>query len=132
MAQTEESLRGLVALEKDIEKLQREKTEAEEDLRGIRSSWRIAATAEELDEDKIANLSIIQPASEPIGWDKDTRKLLAILFFGIVGGFGAGIVLALGLDFVDRSLKTSEGVEQILGLPVLVALPVVKDIRPQV
>src|SRR6266446_192305 len=52
------------------------------------------------------------------------RKILAL---GIVGGLFCGVLLALGLNALDRSFKTVDQVEEELRIPVLGVVPVMRE-----
>ena len=47
--------------------------------------------------------------------------------FGLLGGLAAGLAFVFGADALDRSVKTVDQAEAILGLPVLAAIPETKD-----
>ena len=46
-----------------------------------------------------------------------------VYLLGLLGGLAAGLGSALGLPFLDRSVKTIDQAEDIAGLPVLSAIP---------
>ena len=48
---------------------------------------------------------------------------------GLLAGLLLGVGLVFLLDFLDRSLKSAEELEQLLGLPVLAVIPDVSDTR---
>ncbi|MEI8188240.1 MAG: GNVR domain-containing protein, partial [candidate division NC10 bacterium] len=50
-------------------------------------------------------------------------NLFLNIIISVVVGFGAGIVLAYFLEYLDTSIKTVDDVEKSLGLPVLGAIP---------
>ncbi len=50
-----------------------------------------------------------------------------ILISGLLGGLAAGMGLAFGVSLLDTSLKTVDETEQALGLPVLAAVPRIKN-----
>jgi succinoglycan biosynthesis transport protein ExoP len=50
----------------------------------------------------------------------NTNKAIAL---GLLGGLAAGLVFVVGADMVDRSIKTVDQAEEMLGLPVLAAVP---------
>jgi uncharacterized protein involved in exopolysaccharide biosynthesis len=50
-------------------------------------------------------------------------NLLFNLLFGVIGGLLAGVVAAVGLEFVNDTIKTREDVRTKLGLPCLGVVP---------
>ena len=46
-----------------------------------------------------------------------------VYLLGVLGGLAAGLGTALGLHFLDRSVKTVDQAEEIAGLPVVSAIP---------
>src|SRR5437764_1597327 len=49
---------------------------------------------------------------------------------GLLGGLAAGLAFVLGVDMLDRSVKTVDQAEAALGLPVLAAVPETTDEGP--
>ncbi|MBI5387452.1 MAG: polysaccharide biosynthesis tyrosine autokinase [Verrucomicrobia bacterium] len=56
-------------------------------------------------------------------------KKLQIMALGFLGGIFAGILAALGLHSMDHSFKTVDQVEEVLQMPVLGAVPVMREVR---
>lgn len=55
---------------------------------------------------------------------RPVRPYAAVLMFlGLAGGLGAGIVSVFVFDLLDRSVKTEREVEELLPYPLLVTLP---------
>ncbi len=52
-----------------------------------------------------------------------------ILGLGILGGLFCGVLLALGLNALDHSFKTVDQVEEVLGIPVVGVIPVMREAR---
>lgn len=74
---------------------------------------------------KVENVQVIDKAQPPENPVKPRPKLnMAIA--GILG-IMAGVFLAFLLEYMDNTLKTPEDIEKHLGLPVLGAIPMVKD-----
>jgi capsular polysaccharide biosynthesis protein len=74
-----------------------------------------------MDSEKMANLSVIQPAyppSKPVAPRKRLNMLIALL----LGGFG-GLGLAFFMEYLDESLENPDDVEKHLQLPVLASIP---------
>src|SRR5207244_6590966 len=46
---------------------------------------------------------------------------------GLLGGLAAGLAFVLGVDMLDRSVKTVDQAEATLGLPVFAAVPETTD-----
>jgi uncharacterized protein involved in exopolysaccharide biosynthesis len=77
-----------------------------------------------MDMEKIANVSVIQPAQVPIKPIKP-RKALNIILSILLGGIGS-LGLAFFSEYMDHSLKTPEEVETRLQLPHLISIPNLK------
>ena len=52
------------------------------------------------------------------------------ILLGVLGGLAAGVASALGLNYLDPSLRTIDQVEQRVGLGVVAAIPFVKKLPP--
>lgn len=78
----------------------------------------------EASDSRIANVSVISPATlpqKPIKPQKGLYLFTACLM-GLIGGFG----LAFVLGYLDHSLRTGEDVEHYLDLPVVASIPEMK------
>lgn len=76
-------------------------------------------------------VSIVERSPAPTSpISPNTNKTILL---GLLGGLAAGLGIIFGLNALDRSLKTVDQVETVLGLPVLAAVPEVKksDDQPQ-
>ena len=49
------------------------------------------------------------------------------IIFGLLGGLAVGLAFVFGADTLDRSVRTVDQAEAVLGLPVLAAIPETKD-----
>jgi uncharacterized protein involved in exopolysaccharide biosynthesis len=80
-----------------------------------------ARISQALDHEKIANVSIIDPASVPLLPVRPNRKLNLAMggFLALFVSFG----LILGLSHFDRSIRTSRDIERQLNVPVIVTIP---------
>jgi uncharacterized protein involved in exopolysaccharide biosynthesis len=74
-----------------------------------------------MDSEKIASVSLIQPARPPLKPVSPKKKLNMVLaiFLGAFGGLG----LAFFLEYLDDKIEKVEDVEEALGMPVLGSLP---------
>jgi len=70
---------------------------------------------------KPSRVRVIQQAAVPEGPVKPQKaKVIAL---GVFAGIASGLLLALLLSSLDRSLKTVDETEEYLGVPVLTAIP---------
>ena len=77
-----------------------------------------------LQDERISNLSIVQPALTQI---KHVKPMTLVnLLLGVVFGVFGAIGLAVAAEYLDHSLKTSDDVEKHLALPVLASVPELK------
>lgn len=70
---------------------------------------------------KPSKIRVIQQAEVPELPVKPEKIKVALL--GLLAGLGGGLILALFLNSLDRSLKTVDQTEEYLGVPVLAAVP---------
>jgi polysaccharide biosynthesis transport protein len=71
---------------------------------------------------------VIQPAYLPE--TPFSPKTSNIILITLIAGVAAGILLALGLNALDHSLKTADQVETTLHQPVLSVVPQLRGLRP--
>jgi len=77
--------------------------------------------SDEMDNKKMANVSLIEPALPPIK-PVSPKVLLNILIGIFLGGFG-GLFLAFFTEYIDDTLEKPEDVEKVLQVPVLASIP---------
>ncbi len=85
------------------------------------SKFEQSRISEAMDTQKIANVSLIEPAKaplKPVGPNIRLNMLLAVF----TGGFG-GLGLAFVSEYLDDSLEKDEDVENHLDVPVLASVP---------
>jgi succinoglycan biosynthesis transport protein ExoP len=78
-------------------------------------------------EQRAERLTLVEPANLPDHPFSPNRLLL--IAAGTVGGLGLGLLLALGLELVNRPIRSPRQLEH-LGLPVIGIVPLIKS-RPQ-
>jgi polysaccharide biosynthesis transport protein len=77
--------------------------------------------------DRNSNVVVVDKALVPGGpFRPSLRRNLAL---GLVLGLGLGLGAVFGVEYLDRTLKTADDVDRILGLPVLAAIPDVSEDR---
>jgi uncharacterized protein involved in exopolysaccharide biosynthesis len=81
--------------------------------------------SEAMDSEKIANVSLIQPASPPNNPISPNVKLniMLAIFLGAFGGIG----IAFSLEYIDDKIENVEDVEEKLQLPVLASIQVFRE-----
>ena len=79
-----------------------------------------------MDAEKIASVSLIEPAHVPLKpvSPKKMLNLLLALFLGAFGGLG----LAFFMEYLNDNLEKTEDVEKYLHLPVLASIPELKKV----
>ncbi len=70
---------------------------------------------------RASNIRVVDPAEVPTGAVKP--RVLLNLAMGVILGLGLGVGLAFFLEYLDKTLKTSDEVETLLRLPSLGILP---------
>lgn len=74
-----------------------------------------------IDIKKVDSVSIVDPAVTPTQPVKPNKKLNILIAF--VVGLMASVGLVFLIEYIDNTVKTSEDVEKILGIPVLGVIP---------
>ena len=79
-------------------------------------------------EQRAERLSLVEPANLPDHPFSPNRPLL--IAAGAMAGLGLGLLLALGLEFVKRPIRSPRQLEQ-LGLPLIGIVPLIES-KPRV
>ena len=107
--------------EKDLQGLKREVSTNDKNFRTYQDKKEEARISDEMNRQKLANISVIQAAvvpSKPIKPKKALNILLSIIL-GAVSGLG----FAFLSEYTSQRFTSPDSVEQRLGLPVLVTIP---------
>ena len=73
---------------------------------------------------------VLDPANVPQKPEKPNR--LVIMMFGLIGGCGLGVGLAIGLDLLNPTFRRREEVEIMPGIQVLATIPQFFTLSPQI
>jgi len=124
LAQVMSQQRQLPADENTLTELQRRKKICEENYDNLLKELGKIDLSDNVEGE---NVTILDPASRPTSAGTSRIKKIAI---GAGIGLMLGLLLSAGIDFIDKSIRTVDDVENFLKLPVLGAIPVVdfKDI----
>lgn len=121
LSKAQDELKILNSIEGQLDQMQREKEILETNYQKYSESLEQARIDNELEADKISNVSIVQPATLPVKHDRP-RKLLNLAIGLFVGIFGA-IALGFCVEYLDHSFKRPEDIDERLNLPTLVSIP---------
>lgn len=121
---TSGTLRRVSPLAVEEAALQRDVTTAEQLVANIRQRYEEARLA---DVSSIPDVRILDRAAVPF---LPVFNLLPVLILlGMMGGFGAGGGAAVLLDRIDRKVREPDEVTRVMGLPILGAVPHLKQRR---
>ena len=104
---------GLARLERDVDI-------ADQEYREYMARRQRADISAAMDDSRVSNVSVLQPASfssNPVA----PRRMLNLMLSILIGVFG-GIGLAYFAELLDESIKSRDDVARRLGLPVLMTL----------
>ncbi len=111
------ALAALATQEVMLTTLEREVELAEQDYKNYRESLQRARISSAMDRDNVSNVSVVQPATLPMGPIKPNKILNLAL--GLFLGFFAAVSVAMTFEYFDDSLNSPEQVEKWVGVPVL-------------
>jgi uncharacterized protein involved in exopolysaccharide biosynthesis len=105
----------------DFDQLQHEADMNRQNYQLYLTKFEESRISDAMDAEKIANVSLIEPARRPLKpvSPKVRLNMALAVFLGLFGGLG----LAFLLEFLDDSLEKIEDVEKHLELPVLASIP---------
>lgn len=110
-------LRELEKVAPEWERLENEVASAKEAYQTYSRKEEQARFSNALDESKIVNVAIVEPATPPTKPESSPIKRLLVL--GLAASTLLGVGFALVRDWLDPSVKTTAQVERMTGLPVL-------------
>ena len=120
LAKVENETGSFDLLENQYQNLKRDLESNEKNYRIYLERQEEARISEEMNRQKMANISVIQAATAPAEKIKPKRKLN--ILFGILIGIIASLGFALYSESTSQKFSTPESAERRLGLPVLATL----------
>jgi len=117
IAQLDKEMQTLDLRENDLQNLKRELAANEKNYKTYLEKVEEALISDNLNRQKMANISVIQAAAVPVKPIKPKKALNIAL--GIILGAVSGLGLAFFSEYTSEGLSNPEGVERHLGLPVL-------------
>ena len=121
LAQVDTELQDLAVKEKELSELQRERARSENNYQVYTAKLEETSLVDEMDRQKIANISVVQAATVPVEPVKPRKRLYIAL--GVLLGSFAAVGLAFFSEYIGQGLSTPESTERRLALPVLVTVP---------
>ena len=121
LSQVNSATRSLDLREKELQTLKREMSVNEKNYLNYADKLEEARISEDMNRQKMANISVIELAVEPSVPIKPNRKLRVLL--GVVLGGVAAVGFAFFSEYVSQGLSTPESAERRLRIPVLASLP---------
>jgi uncharacterized protein involved in exopolysaccharide biosynthesis len=122
LAHMDTDLQALADKEKELRELQRELARSEHNYQVYITKLEETRLIDEMDRQKIANISVVQAATVPVEPVKPRKRLYIAL--GVLFGAFAAVGLVFFSEYIGQGLSTPEMVERRLGLPVLVTVPI--------
>jgi polysaccharide chain length determinant protein (PEP-CTERM system associated) len=120
----QEQLEKLNRLEVRLNQLEREVDVDRQNYRLYLTKFEESRISNAMDSEKIANVSLIEPARAPLK-PVSPRVLLNLALGIFLGAFG-GLGLAFFTEYLDDSIEKPEQAETALGIPVLASVPEMK------
>ena len=117
IGQLDREMQTLDLRENELQNLKRELAENEKNYKTYSEKVEEALISDNLNRQKMANISVIQAATAPAKPIKPKKALNILL--GIVLGAVSGLGLAFFNEYSNQGLSTPESAERRLGLPVL-------------
>lgn len=120
LAHQGEALAQLTNHEMALRNLEQAVKLAEADYERYHENLQRARISNALDLDKVSNVSIVQPATMPMGPIKP-NKMLNLVLSVLIAAFAA-TTFAFVFEYLDDSMHTPEHIEKWVGVPVLAAV----------
>jgi len=121
IAQLDREIQTLDLRENELQNLKRELAANEKNYKTYLEKVEEALISDDLNRQKMANISVIQAAAVPAKPIKPKKALNIAL--GIILGAVSGLGLAFFSEYTNQGLSTPEGAERRLGLPILGTVP---------
>jgi len=87
-----------------------------------------ARISDAMDERKFGNAYILERASLPL--PSANRSAFLLMTLTVVAAMGIAIAAAFGLEYLNKTLRNEDDIEEQIGLPVLATIQYYGDLRP--
>ena len=124
LANYQQELSKINSVELKLKELERQVKLNEENYQLYIKHMEEARISNAMDTQKIANISVVEPALPPIQ-PISPNKFLNIIISLIIGGVAA-VAVALSSEYFSHSINNSEDVKKYLSVPALASIPEMK------
>ena len=112
----------------EYDRLLREVNSRKENLDLYKKRAEEARISDAMDERKFGNAYILERASLPLGQANYSAFLLMAMT--VIVAMGIAVAAAFGLEYLNKTLRNEDDIEEQLGLPVLATIQYYGDLRP--
>jgi uncharacterized protein involved in exopolysaccharide biosynthesis len=112
----------------EYDRLLREVNAKKENLDLYKKRAEEARISDAMDERKFSNAYILERANMPL--PRANRSALLLMSLTVVAAMGLAVGAAFGLEYLNKTLRTEDDIEEQIGLPVLATIQYYGDLRP--
>jgi uncharacterized protein involved in exopolysaccharide biosynthesis len=112
----------------EYDRLLREVTGKKENLDLYKKRAEEARISDAMDERKFSNAYILERASLPL--PEANYSALLLMMVAMVLSMGIAVAAAFGLEYLNKTLRNEDDIEEQIGLPVLATIQYYGDLRP--
>ena len=112
----------------EYDRLLREVNAKKENLDLYKKRAEEARISDAMDERKFSNAYILERASLPLR--RADRSAFTLMMITIIGSMGVAVAAAFGLEYLNKTLRNEDDIEEQIGLPVLATIQYYGDLRP--
>jgi uncharacterized protein involved in exopolysaccharide biosynthesis len=111
----------------DYDRLLRDVTAKKENLDLYKKRAEEARISDAMDERKFGNAYILERASLPL--KRAGYSAFLLMLITIIGSMGIAVAAAFGLEYLNKTLRNEDDIEEQIGLPVLATIQYYGDLR---
>jgi succinoglycan biosynthesis transport protein ExoP len=112
----------------EYDRLLREVTAKKENLDLYKKRAEEARISDAMDERKFSNAYILERASLPLS--RANYSAFLLMSIAIILSMGVAVAAAFGLEYLNKTLRNEDDIEEKIGLPVLATIQYYGDLRP--
>ena len=112
----------------EYDRLLREVNTKKENLDLYKKRAEEARISDAMDERKFSNAYILERASLPL--PRADHSAFMLMMMAIIVAMGVAVAAAFGLEYLNKTLRNEDDIEEQIGLPVLATIQYYGDLRP--